>query len=65
MQKRRPSGSGAVLLGGEQSPPTKSDLTSQPFDEVARLRAMHLMVAFSMRPELATICAALAFQVQS
>lgn len=44
--------------------PTKKHPNLQPLDEVTRLQALALIHQFAMRPELASICAALAFQVR-
>jgi hypothetical protein len=61
MQKRRPNGSGAVLLGGERALPTKSRPILQPLDDLARYRAAHLVNRFAMHPETAAALALIAF----
>lgn len=60
MENATPKG-GAVLLGGERAFPTKFTLPQQPFDDLARYRALSLMQSLSVRPELAATLASLAF----
>ncbi|OBX20288.1 hypothetical protein A9995_00715 [Erythrobacter sp. QSSC1-22B] len=60
MQKRRPLGDGAVLLGGERSVPTEKTPSLQP-SNVCELRALHLIANRHVRPEMALTLAALAF----
>jgi hypothetical protein len=59
MQKRRPDGDGAVLLGGEHAIPTKNHPIPQPAS-VVDLRKAHL-IARHVRPELASAIAVLVF----
>lgn len=51
-------------IAADNTSPTKNRPNLQALDEVTSLRALHLMQAFSLRPELASVCAALAFPVQ-
>lgn len=60
MQNAAPNGSGAVQLGGEHALPIKPASLSQP-DSVAQHRALHLIAAFNVRPEMAMTLASLAF----
>lgn len=62
MQNAAPVGSGAVQLGGEHVLSIKSAPISQP-DSVAQHRALHLIAAFNVRPEMAMTLASLAFGV--
>lgn len=59
-QKRRPLGDGADLLGGDRDCPTENTPSPQP-STVTRLRALHLIGACHVRPELAMALAGLAF----
>lgn len=60
MQNAAPNGSGAVQLGGERVLPIKSASLSQP-DSVAQHRALHLIAAFNVRPEMALTLANMVF----
>lgn len=61
MQNAAPEGSGAVqLAGNERVLSIKSTPLSQP-DSVAQHRALHLIEAFNVRPEMALTLASLAF----
>lgn len=61
MQKRHPGEGGAVLLAGnEHALPIKSTPLSQP-DSVAQHRALHLIAAFNVRPEMALTLANMVF----
>lgn len=60
MQKRHPGEGGAVLLGGEHALSTKSAPEPQPAS-VLQLRALRLIAAHHVRPELAMTLAALAY----
>ena len=61
MQERRPGGSGAVLLGRERPCLTKISLPRPQQDDLTKLRALHLVQTFGLRPELAVMIAAVAF----
>ena len=62
MQKRRPlSRSGADLCGGDRLCSTKSTMPRPQLDDLTSLRALHLIQGLGLRPELATMLAALAF----
>lgn len=60
MQNAAPNGSGAVQLGGEHALSIKSTPLSQP-DSVAQHRALHLIAAFNVRPEMALTLANMVF----
>lgn len=60
MQKHRPGKGGADLLGGDQFLLTKTTRFCPFFDDLTGYRTLHLM-AHGVRPELATMLAALAF----
>jgi hypothetical protein len=62
MQKRRPlSRSGADQLGGDRAFLTKSTMARPQLDDLTSQRALHLIQGLGLRPELATMLAALAF----
>jgi hypothetical protein len=61
MQKRRPKGSGAVLLAGERSVSNISAPPCPHLDELSRYRALHVMQTLGVRPTVATALATLAF----
>jgi len=61
MQKRRPGQGGADLLSGDLRTHTAFTLPRPLVDELSSLRALHLIHALGLRPELAAMLASLAF----
>jgi hypothetical protein len=48
-------------IGADKKPSTKNHPILQPFDDLARYRAAHLVNRFAMHPETAAALALLAF----